>query len=1354
MALVNSKFFGKDKNGGGSGGGTTKSTNIITRTTRSTEADKLTNAHSIWGNEFDGTQDVNGDLHIVNKTLDVKGDANFDAYVNDDSYIRFRGSESTELNSELQISKVDIDAVDLNLDASYSDDNNTIHIGKDGIELHGTNSIHSNNINVDVIDSETADVIVVEAPLRLKEGLDLSDQTLTVDTIYSKDITNDGEIKTQDLTVYGNAHFFNLIIDEVKHCGGSIILSPADFVVDAIGEGEDYTAGTQCAQYYITNSLTDTYHTVKLYQICEDKDTGQITENKWLPGDHVFCHTFNLQETTQKHYWTPVVAVEHNVEFVVNGRPQKCNMIEIVDTVTTNGTLVTTLPNGNCAVGDQIACLGSKNRTRQDAILICANKSFDAQVEAPCIVQYTKIDSYSLTDKQFSYMGKNGNRFRGSFVAENGMDFFDYLTDGLNRTPFIHCAYANSADGTKDFTKNRDAIENPKYIGFATTFNMSDEDLIASDYTWNKYFGDENDDNSSNGLMTIRERLYVNNKNDLYIDVAYSQRTLKPTDKIKVYLYTLDGRSSVYNVNDVGTDISGIQYYYLTERIQENWVAKSTSQQFVYARVVMLDANNVELDSHAFQVSWDAAAIFEITDKITARVSDCEGNISTLQQSANSILARVEAIENNSGGGSGSGGDGSLYTRVGQLEIRAGEIEAKAEQTTTNLNNVTGQLQETRNQVGDLQVKFDSIDLSVTDKVVGGNNLLDGTNFIDDVKDKWSVWNSNVEVSATGPNAECGSIAYDKNKGNSSSTYQDVIQQSMKGKLMPNTWYTLSFYAKGTSKFTTYVYPNVGDTTMEKHVDGKTSGKCGSDCSQSWVCEESGWVKHRMSFKTSSSITTETNCHFLIRTYKNSISGISQLKLEEGQTATAWDISSRDLESRISMSNNSIDMFVRDGLEKTGINIETGQISLNSANTTIDGTLNITNSGSGIIIMDDEGTPRVNIRKEAIGPLDAIDKSGYGEVRDSTTWDEFEKEGSLSHTFTFNMGGIESGQKISLFTPEFDNAFQFWTSTTGTTKNGLKTLNTVMTFDVKFQVKVGTIVQYEKDITKTIHSGNKFDLYRDLPWQVDPSFTAKTTGNAKIVITIKMSAANHIQAIVYAMNAGFLGGYHITVSLNVLCGWKKTVMTLTKLGTDGLYMSGEQANRYMYWGKSGWESVWSQGSVSFSSGLKLGSYNKPQQLYGTDLSGNADGMCWGSICGSISNTRQIISVQQIKSSHMASSITNIGSGKTYIWYKPNADEEFLRIDTGSHNFEGCWGRLVLILPDKYTLPNGKTIPVPYGKKYYIKVTGDNGCCITTETSGKHFMSSGSGDLRASWNCDRESAMVMFDGINWVHFSCG
>ena len=62
-------------------------------------------------NEFDGTQDVNGDLHIVNKTLDDKGDVNFDAYVNDDSYIRFCGSESPEINSELQISKVDIDAV-------------------------------------------------------------------------------------------------------------------------------------------------------------------------------------------------------------------------------------------------------------------------------------------------------------------------------------------------------------------------------------------------------------------------------------------------------------------------------------------------------------------------------------------------------------------------------------------------------------------------------------------------------------------------------------------------------------------------------------------------------------------------------------------------------------------------------------------------------------------------------------------------------------------------------------------------------------------------------------------------------------------------------------------------------------------------------------------------------------------------------------------------------------------------------------------------------------------------------------------------------------------------------------------
>ena len=670
MSIIKTDYFAKSNgNGGGKGGGSVTNTKVVTRVTNSTEADKLSESHYIWGNEFDGTQDVKGDLLIdQNHKLTVKGNAEFDSFSNADSYVHINSAEAMNVNGNVDIKNVDIDTTNSVVKMDSTETNNTVEISADnGITLHGTNSLHSNNINVDVIDSENADVITVEAPMKLNGGLDLSGQNLTVNTLYSKDITNDGEIKTQDLTVYGNAHFFNLVIDEVQHAGGSIILSAANFRVDAVQDGERYTVGGGMKNYHLTNGNETAYKTKKLFQICYDPQTERMTDNKWMAGDYVFCHTFNLDNTTTKHYWTVCVSVAHDVDAVVNGRPERCNMIEVIDEVEySGGSMLTTVPQGSCSVGDEIACLGSANPSRRDAILICAVKSFDPQVDAPCIVQYTNINSFSLNNKQYSYMGKNGNVFRGDFRTENGLSFDDYLADGFNRPLYVHTAYANNDQG-KDFTKNRDDIVDPKYIGFATDYNVGDEELTWEDYKWSRLF-----DTDGNGLLSIRERLYVNNRNDLYIDCAYSKATLKETDKINVYLYTLNGKSTKYSVMSVAQTDKGVEYYYLTQRVQENWVSKAISEQFVYARIVLTNADNVELDSNVLTVIWDAGAMFEVTDAIRARVSDCEGNISTLEETAKSITARVQSLET---AGAPDNPD-SLTSRVGALEVRADGIDA------------------------------------------------------------------------------------------------------------------------------------------------------------------------------------------------------------------------------------------------------------------------------------------------------------------------------------------------------------------------------------------------------------------------------------------------------------------------------------------------------------------------------------------------------------------------------------------------------------------------------------------------------------------------------------------------------
>lgn len=291
-------------------------------------------------------------------------------------------------------------------------------------------------------------------------------------------------------------------------------------------------------------------------------------------------------------------------------------------------------------------------------------------------------------------MGKNGNVFRGDFRTENGLSFDDYLANGFKRPLYVHTAYANDDQGT-DFTKNRDDIVDPKYIGFATDYNVGDEELTWEDYKWSRLF-----DTDGNGLLSIRERLYVNNRNDLYIDCAYSKDTLKATDKINVYLYTLNGKSTKYSVMSVAQTDKGVEYYYLTQLVQENWVSKAISEQFVYARIVLTDADNVELDSNVLTVIWDAGAMFEVTDAIRARVSDCEGNISTLEETAKSITARVQSLET---AGNPENPD-SLYSRVGALEVRADGIDATVGGIRSDVNNVTGDLTETRNQLSQLKL--------------------------------------------------------------------------------------------------------------------------------------------------------------------------------------------------------------------------------------------------------------------------------------------------------------------------------------------------------------------------------------------------------------------------------------------------------------------------------------------------------------------------------------------------------------------------------------------------------------------------------------------------------------------------
>lgn len=131
--------------------------------------------HYLWGNLFDGTQDVNGDIDASNSLV-----------------------KANSINTKT-----------LQAISAYLDNIISKNIENEGnLNVSGDTSLKNTTID---------------------GNLNVSGDTNTTT------ITNSGTINTKDLIVTGSAHFFQLIIDKVKAAGGAVLITPADgFKVDAV----------------------------------------------------------------------------------------------------------------------------------------------------------------------------------------------------------------------------------------------------------------------------------------------------------------------------------------------------------------------------------------------------------------------------------------------------------------------------------------------------------------------------------------------------------------------------------------------------------------------------------------------------------------------------------------------------------------------------------------------------------------------------------------------------------------------------------------------------------------------------------------------------------------------------------------------------------------------------------------------------------------------------------------------------------------------------------------------------------------------------------------------------------------
>ena len=320
--------------------------------------------HYIWGQYFDDTRDLNGDMKV-----------NGTAYI-DYSYM-------IELNAQ-------------RINGSYT---NTAYLGADYGEI---NFLKSRQIDADYA-----------AILKAFIG-EMSATSIT----------------TENLTVTKSAHFFELVIDQIKAAGGAVLFTPANgFTVRKYDKIE---GGWRL--YFLAN------------------ERGSAIRNMWQINDQAICQSFNNvnaginYDISNKYYWSVVIntnnddnggnPVNINVGTGENIDMQWCHYIDISDTVFDG--------NIDISVDDEIAMLGYRgedDEARQNAIYISCYSSLDTEIKAPLICQYKGINDFNLAKHKYTWFSggvtpegiannRDANEIRGSIKMQDGKtieDAFGYM---------------------------------------------------------------------------------------------------------------------------------------------------------------------------------------------------------------------------------------------------------------------------------------------------------------------------------------------------------------------------------------------------------------------------------------------------------------------------------------------------------------------------------------------------------------------------------------------------------------------------------------------------------------------------------------------------------------------------------------------------------------------------------------------------------------------------------------------------------------------------------------------------------------------------------------------------------------
>lgn len=194
-------------------------------------------------------------------------------------------------------------------------------------------------------------------------------------------------LEVDEMLVRRVAYFVELIIKQLSHVGGTLVLSPASMRCTKVEEYEEYY---RC--------------------FFENEKDGKTINQEFEVGDQARSQTFNVKEgvnqnVSNQYYWRLVVGIGDNY-------------IDLSKIDCDNGSLAP-------LVGDDIVQLGNRYKPgRQNAIILSTVGD-----DAPSFKQYSGINSYSLEGKETTVISPKGNVITGDFQSKSGARLEDVINE-------------------------------------------------------------------------------------------------------------------------------------------------------------------------------------------------------------------------------------------------------------------------------------------------------------------------------------------------------------------------------------------------------------------------------------------------------------------------------------------------------------------------------------------------------------------------------------------------------------------------------------------------------------------------------------------------------------------------------------------------------------------------------------------------------------------------------------------------------------------------------------------------------------------------------------------------------------